>query len=544
MKNIEKQLLVISEEVSNDSLEQLNEGLIFFKNSKRLRKVSDKLAKRAFAKGGKEGFEEIEDIIEKLNEIATDFEKVEQKYLNNLRFNKKDLGQAKNDYDELRIKYKDFMRIITRQTYIRLLSNGFRLALIATPLVLTFAQLNIFKEFLDGTFASAGEAGLEAGTEAGMKATERIGREDPFGLAQDTFDRARDITTPGGPVDQIEQEAIQGAREASMAFQRPFLEQLVLLRVKIFTFFGVSALLNVLRRKITEHSLLTQTERAVRQLQRMEAMASKRNNVNTETQEEGFLRYSGKEQQINEGLVFFKDSKRLKKLAQNISTSAIKASGNKGYEEVKEIVVKIEEIAQEFEELEKKYRQKTAEERLELKKDYNLLKNNYRELILIINNQTYRALARTGFNFALIAAPLVFAFAQVHSLKNSVDVSIGTSTRIASGAGAETIMDFNSSRYLRRVAAVSRQLGIPEIEAEKIVANEIGSAAKNLPRIRSQASDDIMYWVRDSFAQTLGFIGLLRVFENIVKAVGNTELTNKTRQALNKLEQRQQVKNV
>jgi hypothetical protein len=301
--NLEKLLFEVQKEISfsEKGTQQLNEGLIFFKNSKRLKKVADKLAKKAFTQGGKEGYEEIEDIIDRLNEIANEFDKVERKYLNNISFKSSDFMSAKSDYQELVIKYKAFMKIVTRQSYINLLSSGFRLAFIAAPLVIAFNEINVFKEFVDNTFTNVGQESLEKGMEAATKARERIESEPgywdpktrlwvPGGYTRLGLDIAnREMTgeiTKDGPLQQIETEMIDSARRAGKAFQDPFIEKLTELKFRIFSFLGVSALLNVIRRKVTDNSLLALTERAVRQLQRMEANAQRVRKSTAETDDE------------------------------------------------------------------------------------------------------------------------------------------------------------------------------------------------------------------------------------------------------------------
>jgi hypothetical protein len=126
--------------------------------------------------------------------------------------------------------------------------------------------------------------------------------------------------------------------------------------------------------------------------------------------------------QINEGLVFFKDSERLVKLSKNIAIKAFKSAGEKGYKEVEDIVLELEKISNEFKELELKYKRAKKKERADVKSEYNILKTKFENLIKIINGQTYSDLVKAGFNFALIAAPLVFIFVQLQVVDSTGNI--------------------------------------------------------------------------------------------------------------------------
>lgn len=135
--------------------EQLNEGISFFKDSKRLINLCDKLGHEAFKEGGKEGYEEVEDVIRKIRSIASIFGRLEKD------FAKAETDEQKEDlkekYKNIKEEYKELLKLVNKRTFQSFLKTGAKVTLIAAPIVYAFSMVNIFIELVNNVLESTGD---------------------------------------------------------------------------------------------------------------------------------------------------------------------------------------------------------------------------------------------------------------------------------------------------------------------------------------------------------------------------------------------------
>lgn len=265
---------------------------------------------------------------------------------------------------------------------------------------------------------------------------------------------------------------------------------------------------------------------------------------------EEILSNSGLKEEINEGIKYFKDSKRLRKLSNKIAIRATKAAGNKGFKEVEEIIEKLEKVADEFEDLENRFNIADRKEKKQIKNEYNLIKQSYEELIKIINRQTFNALAKAGFNLALIAAPMIFAYIKVAEIGESVKTMTGDYTKdtaiTAAAYGSRITLAGHKGLDPEKISWLMSTYNVGRKEAERMAMDNAmtagGTAIIGGPTFDEVGAGHVagvMGKVKESFNKTLGFIGLTRLFHLVSKRVKNPNLAEQTRIALENLQKKQ-----
>ena len=239
-------------EETKQNQEPINEGIRFFKNSKRLTKLGNKIGHRAMKKGGTRGYNEVKEYVEKLEEISGKFTDMERKYKETNT--KEDIKKIKADYEFLETDYEDLMEILKRQTFTTLTRAGFKLAVLATPLVLTYAHISLFEDFVQGALQRGGE-----------DAVKDLGNLDTF---KQSFGSGEDIATTAGE---------QATKQTG-----PIMSKLYDYALKIATFTGVVSLLNFINKQVTTKSLYNETRRAIDDLKRKEESASQQDDLEVE----------------------------------------------------------------------------------------------------------------------------------------------------------------------------------------------------------------------------------------------------------------------
>lgn len=107
---------------------------------------------------------------------------------------------------------------------------------------------------------------------------------------------------------------------------------------------------------------------------------------------------------ITEGIRFFKDSKKLLKLALKIESKYLKAKDEDTKSNLKQVIEKINFAASAFENLENRY----PKDKKNVRKEYNDLRKNYMELFDFIRKQNIKkALVSVGIFAAVSAAILL-----------------------------------------------------------------------------------------------------------------------------------------
>jgi hypothetical protein len=249
--NLEKELYEVHSEVSQSR--SLNEGVRFFKSSKRLKKLSDKIGHSAIKKGGTKGYKEIEEYLKKLEEISGKFSSIETKFKQADSKEKK--KEFKSDYKLLKKDFEDIVKILNKQTFATLRQAGFRLALLATPLIITYAHISIFEDFVGESLQRGGEAAARDAFEPGTFSA--------YQQARDTFD------SQGGTGEHAER-AREFGRELEAMSGSKALEQKAGIMNKVYdygkqilTFTGVVSLFNFINKQLTSRSLETLTKKAI-----------------------------------------------------------------------------------------------------------------------------------------------------------------------------------------------------------------------------------------------------------------------------------------
>lgn len=105
-------------------------------------------------------------------------------------------------------------------------------------------------------------------------------------------------------------------------------------------------------------------------------------------------------QELNEGLVFFKESKKLKKLAKQIDNRIEKAGDDKEKKQLKDYVNIILDFAEKFEKIEKLYKQ----DKKRAKELHKELKENAKKLVKEADKDMIKLFVKIGVGLALFAS--------------------------------------------------------------------------------------------------------------------------------------------
>lgn len=155
---------------------------------------------------------------------------------------------------------------------------------------------------------------------------------------------------------------------------------------------------------------------------------------------------------INEGLVFFKNSKRLNKLSLKMDRKSAKAKNPIYKQELEKVSQKMKQAANDFEVLENKYKAaKTSADKSKIKEEFKGLRNHFSDLVGMINKETTKKAimavglgALTAFSvFSLygfiataggVQPALASATAEAAKLLGNARTAVGERLRTAFGA--------------------------------------------------------------------------------------------------------------
>ena len=151
--NFKKEPLKSSVITEEEQTEVLEEGLKFFKVSKRLYKLSDKLVKKAERKNKPE----VIDTAKKIAKLAQKFEEAEDLY----EIGRKE--EAKIKYKKLIKDYSEVLKVLKKSETVNALKSVSGLAITITSMTLPYMLLNKFFPAL-----SVGAVNAEAAMEASM----------------------------------------------------------------------------------------------------------------------------------------------------------------------------------------------------------------------------------------------------------------------------------------------------------------------------------------------------------------------------------------
>ena len=141
--------------------------------------------------------------------------------------------------------------------------------------------------------------------------------------------------------------------------------------------------------------------------------------------------------QLEEGLVFFKNSKRLTKLAFKMDKKSNKAKNPVYREELQKLSTKMKEAAKDFEVLENKYKAARGSDKKKVKEEFAGLKKNYSDLVSMVNKETVRkAILSVGLG-ALTAFSIFNLYGFIVSaggLSPAVATATAEASKLLSGA--------------------------------------------------------------------------------------------------------------
>lgn len=139
ISNLEKEFRNNKKKIITKSKPPLiTEGIKYFKNSIRLRKVADKIKNNAEYVEDADKKETLVKTAARMYTLANDFEKVELDYSSGNTY-------AKKDYNNLLIKYKDVCKMLKRETVKSALKSASVLVLSIASMALSYLAINKLK---------------------------------------------------------------------------------------------------------------------------------------------------------------------------------------------------------------------------------------------------------------------------------------------------------------------------------------------------------------------------------------------------------------
>jgi molecular chaperone GrpE (heat shock protein) len=208
MDKSDKILLEFANEVC--SKEQLNEGLVFFKNSKRINKYIEKLQKQ-----NPDG--QIDELVEKLKKISDDFKEAEDLYGRGKR------EEARALYNSLKGNNDELVKILNKETIKKSLINAGLVALALNTLLMFTTGTGLLGTIFGGgraaaaATASTGAAGLDLAAE--RKILTQNSKELSSQLSQNNS-RIRSIDDYEKALRNIDNERKRAERVAAEAARR------------------------------------------------------------------------------------------------------------------------------------------------------------------------------------------------------------------------------------------------------------------------------------------------------------------------------------
>jgi len=142
---------MILEDYLNNEIDILEEGVRFFRNSKRIKKLVNKLYKKINLLARKEEKQEVMNTIVKLNELADEFEEIENQYKSNSY-------EAKMKYKELEYKYADIVKLLNKESVISAIKKIGAASLFAGAIFFSynyFISSGVTSEFLNQAYANS-----------------------------------------------------------------------------------------------------------------------------------------------------------------------------------------------------------------------------------------------------------------------------------------------------------------------------------------------------------------------------------------------------
>lgn len=117
----------------------LTEGITFFKDSARLKKIADKIEKSSKYSSAEVGI-----VVSKLRGIATIFQDLETSY----KTTQSPEGKAKikQSYEAARAKYSSFIKMINREGFAKVLKTSIDLGIVSAAVLVGYKNIDIYKQ--------------------------------------------------------------------------------------------------------------------------------------------------------------------------------------------------------------------------------------------------------------------------------------------------------------------------------------------------------------------------------------------------------------
>lgn len=120
----------------------LSEGISFFKDSKRLKSIADKIEKTS-----KYSSAEVSIVISKLRGIAAIFEKIENAY--KTAKTAEDKEKINSDYEAARTKYSSFIKMMNRENFTKALKASLDLGIIGAAVFLGYKNIDNYAQKIE-----------------------------------------------------------------------------------------------------------------------------------------------------------------------------------------------------------------------------------------------------------------------------------------------------------------------------------------------------------------------------------------------------------
>jgi len=137
-------MTLLEEIKKNSGYEELNEGIKWFKDSKKMRRLEKAIESKikiAQKKGDVANLEKVEDLLNRIQKITFSLETLEKKY-KDAKDEKKKIS-LKSDYNKIKLKYTELLKIVSKQDVRNALVAAGVIVLAITILLMGFGVLNL-----------------------------------------------------------------------------------------------------------------------------------------------------------------------------------------------------------------------------------------------------------------------------------------------------------------------------------------------------------------------------------------------------------------
>ena len=166
------------------------------------------------------------------------------------------------------------------------------------------------------------------------------------------------------------------------------------------------------------------------------------------------------EEILNEGLVFFKHSKRLTRLLEKIESKTFKIKKQEPKGVMIMVVEKLKEAIEIFKKLEEKYKGK---EKKKTREGYEKAKEKYKDLLLLLKqDETKKAFKAIGLASALVALTTIVGLViNDYYMTHDILISGGKTTTTLTRAGLERMVE-----YWARREGVPKEIAFSMVDRE------------------------------------------------------------------------------